>query len=107
MTTFVLIHSPLVGPLTWQPVADELRRMGAAVVVPSLRDADPHAGPYWQAHAHAVVDAINRLAPTEPPVLVGHSGAGVLLPAVRATLGRPVAAYIFADAGIPEDGKSR
>ncbi len=42
-----------------------------------------------------------------PLVLVGHSGAGVLLPAVREALGRAVAGYIFVDADIPEDNKSR
>lgn len=40
-------------------------------------------------------------------MLIGHSGAGPLLPAIRQQAGRPVAAYLFVDAGIPEDGKSR
>jgi Alpha/beta hydrolase family len=38
---------------------------------------------------------------------VGHSGGGALLPAVRQVTGRPVAGYIFVDAMIPEDMKSR
>jgi soluble lytic murein transglycosylase-like protein len=40
-------------------------------------------------------------------VLAGHSGAGALLPAIRQAIGRPVAGYIFVDAGIPIDGRSR
>ncbi|HUP27622.1 MAG TPA: alpha/beta hydrolase [Chloroflexia bacterium] len=40
-------------------------------------------------------------------LLVVHSGAGMLLPAIRQALGRPIAGYIFVDAGIPYDGKSR
>ena len=32
----VLVHSPLVGPLTWEPVAERLRSAGRMVVVPSL-----------------------------------------------------------------------
>jgi hypothetical protein len=40
-------------------------------------------------------------------VLIAHSGAGVLLPAIRESTRLPVAAYVFVDAGIPEDGKSR
>ncbi len=28
---FVLIHSPLVGPLTWSLVAEDLRRRGIGV----------------------------------------------------------------------------
>ena len=37
---FVLIHSPLVGPLTWTLVADELQRKGIEVVVPVLREVE-------------------------------------------------------------------
>ena len=39
--------------------------------------------------------------------MVGHSGAGPLLPAIGREIGRPIAAYGFVDAGIPADGKSR
>ncbi len=38
---------------------------------------------------------------------VAHSGAGPLLPAIRHLSDRPVAAYLFVDAGIPKDGASR
>jgi hypothetical protein len=40
-------------------------------------------------------------------LLVGHSGAGQLLPAIRQASARPVGAYVFVDAGIPEDRVSR
>jgi hypothetical protein len=36
MSLFVLVHSPSVGPSTWEQVADELREAGHDVVVPSL-----------------------------------------------------------------------
>jgi len=55
----------------------------------------------------AVVEAVEAAAPDQPPALVGHSGAGVLLPAVRAALRRPVAGYVFVDAGLPSVSKSR
>jgi hypothetical protein len=29
--SLVLVHSPLVGPLTWEPVAERLRRAGHRV----------------------------------------------------------------------------
>jgi len=44
---------------------------------------------------------------SEAIVLVGHSGGGMILPAIREVSQRPVSAYIFVDAGIPQDGKSR
>jgi hypothetical protein len=40
-------------------------------------------------------------------VLVGHSGAGVLLPLIRELAARPVAAYVFDDAGLPAAGAAR
>jgi len=103
--TFVLIHSPLVGPLTWSAVLAELQRRGLPVVAPELRDNG--SGPYWPQHAHAVVAAIERLPPGHPPILVAHSGAGPLLPAIRRACARPMAAYVFVDAGLPRDGLSR
>jgi alpha-beta hydrolase superfamily lysophospholipase len=104
---FVLVHSPLVGPLTWGPVAAELRRRGYAVVVPVLRAGETADPPYWRQHVAAVVRALDGEDRARPLVLVGHSGGGVLLPAIAAAAGRPVAAYLFVDADLPHDGRSR
>ncbi len=104
---FVLVHSPLVGPFTWSAVAGELRRQGVDVVVPALQDDQPPPAPLWQQHAASVAGALSNVTPTRSLVLVGHSGAGPLLPAVAEYAGRPVAAYLFVDAGIPIDGASR
>lgn len=107
MTTLVLIHSPLVGPLTWTLVADDLRQRGVEVIVPLLLTPAEASPPYWKQHADAVARALEPISPGQPLILVGHSGAGVLLPAIRQTTGRPVGAYLFVDAGIPKDGVSR
>jgi hypothetical protein len=105
---FVLIPSPLCGPFTWAAVADELRRRGREAVTPALEDAgDNRAAPYWQQHAQAVRRVLAAVAAERPVALVGHSGAGPLLPVIGQTLGRPVAAYVFADAGLPLAGASR
>lgn len=94
------MHSPLVGPFTWQPVADELEQRGVRAVVPSLLDdAATAPGPAWERQVDAVVGAVAG-AGIERPVLTGHSGAGPLLPAVGAALGT-VAAYVFVDAALP------
>ena len=104
---FVLIHSPLVGPITWAPVAFELRQKGIDVLVPELpRDIQSNR-PYWEQHAGAIARALRPVAPDQSLILIGHSGAGLLLPAIREITGRSVTGYVFADAGIPEDGKSR
>lgn len=80
MTDFVLVDSPLVGPSTWSWVADELRALGHGVTVPTTGDA---AGAGWQAFVAAVV---STLVEGDEAVLVGHSGADLLLPAVADSL---------------------
>src|SRR5581483_11219293 len=95
--TFILIHSPLAGPLTWSAVLAELQRRGLPALAPELRDNG--SGPYWRQHARSVAAAIERLPSEQPLILVGHSGAGPLLSAIRRACARPVAAYVFVDAG--------
>ncbi len=106
---FVLVHSPLVGPATWPPVAEALAHRGSHVVVPDLRSGDQGLDdpPHWPRHARAVASAVEAALGKSPLVLVAHSGAGPLLPAVRQALGNPVAAYLFVDAGLPRNGLSR
>lgn len=107
MVAFVLVHSPLVGPFTWALVAEELERKQTRAIVPFLTSELAKDTPYWKQHAGTVAQAIQALPPDESVILVAHSGAGALLPAIRQASNRPIAAYIFVDAGIPKDGKSR
>lgn len=103
--TLVLIHSPLVGPFTWEPAAEVLRSRGIDARVPEL--ANPVAGPFWERHVRSAVDGLGAIEPDAPVVLAGHSGAGVLLPAIARELSRPVAAYLYVDAGLPRFGQPR
>src|SRR5690349_18168948 len=91
----VLMHSPLVGPLTWRPVAARLRALGHAALVPALADDETDPTPFWQQHAGSVARGMRALAGDSRPWLVGHSGAGALLPAVRQLWDRPVGGYCF------------
>jgi pimeloyl-ACP methyl ester carboxylesterase len=103
----MLVHSPLVGPRTWEPVAGELRGRGYPVVVPALRADETAEPPYWRQHVTATMAALDSVDATRPLVLVGHSGGGVLLPAIATAAGRSVAAYLFVDADLPHNGRSR
>ena len=96
---FVLIHSPVLGPTTWSPVARELERRSRESAVPSLLDMADAAPPQWRHAADAVRAATAGLA--DPLVLVGHSGAGVLLPVIADALATEVAALILVDAFLP------
>jgi hypothetical protein len=101
-TTTVLLHSPLLGPATWAPVAAELAGAGRPAVVPDLRGVAA-AAPWWPEALSAVARAVDPAAGSEL-VLVPHSNAGLLTPAVAAhlgSLGHRVASCVYVDAAMP------
>jgi hypothetical protein len=121
----VLVHSPLVGPATLAPVAAALRSLGHRATVRALTPPLHAPRPWWRSAAAQVVAAVAADDPDRdgadtadgvdrsvtaggPVVLVGHSGAGLALPAIGAALGvagRPVAVTCFVDALLPADGR--
>jgi len=105
--TYLLLHSPLVGPLTWKLVADEMRQRGLNALLPTLQDSPDSNKPFWKQHAESVLQALDDVPSYAPVILVAHSGAGPLLPAIRQSIPNPVRSYVFVDAGIPRDGASR
>ncbi|MBI5566460.1 MAG: alpha/beta hydrolase [Chloroflexi bacterium] len=105
--TFALIHSPLVGPFTWQLVRDELLKRHIDALVPELIDRPGSTQPYWQQHARSVAEGLAQVPRDRRIVLVAHSGAGPLLPVIRQALPHSIRAYVFVDAGLPRDGLSR
>lgn len=107
VNTFVLVHSPLVGPLTWSLVAEQLQRRGIEALTPALQQDEGAPEPFWVQHARSAAEALRAVPADRTAILVGHSGAGQLLPGVRHQANRPVAAYVFVDAGLPEDGEPR
>lgn len=80
----------------WSWVADELRRRGHRVTVPTLTHAA--ASGSWEACVTTVLDAVS---PDQPIALVGHSGSGPLLPAIGERLPTPPALLVFVDATVP------
>jgi hypothetical protein len=101
MAVFVLVHSPSVGPATWQPVAQRLAEAGERAVVPSLLSVGDGPPPYWQRVVAAVADGLTGIDRAEPLVLVAHSNAGVFVPVLVSGLARPVTGCVFADATVP------
>src|SRR3712207_6276223 len=91
------MHSPLVGPSTWAPVARRLPR----AVVPSflhLADAEP---PFWPLVAGTVAATVAALPPGTEVVLVAHSNAGRFIPVVVDAIDRTVRGCVFVDASLP------
>lgn len=100
----VFVHSPLVGSLTWRAVADRFAAAGRATALPDLTGAVTGPAPYLPRIVQAV--AAVTAPPGRPVVLIGHSGAGPLLPAIAAGLPVPVHALLFVDAGLPYPGQT-
>ena len=97
----VLVHSPLVGCASWELVAAELAGCGYEVGVPDLTGTVAAGPPYCVRQA----EVIARSAAGQPAILIGHSGAGPLLAAAGALIGR-VGGYVFVDAGLPIPGQA-
>ena len=105
----VLLHSPLVGPDFWQPVAEQLCQRGLHTHAPRLPSLEYSYAPFWLAHAAGIA---NGLPETGTVILAAHSAAGVLLPAIgRLQRNRRSAAqllgYLFVDCDLPRDGATR
>lgn len=103
--TLVLVHSPLVGPRTWLPVAARLRALGRPTLVPSLVDAISSAPPRHD----ALADAVSATVGAGPPgglVVVAHSGAGSLVPSIVNRARTSTDAVLLVDATLPHPGRA-
>jgi pimeloyl-ACP methyl ester carboxylesterase len=94
----VLVHSPLVGPSTWRPFGDTARSAGLDVVRPDLTGVEHANRPQWR---HVVDTAVDAVAERSNLVVIGHSGAGAVLPAIGHRLTNRVRALVFVDAIVP------
>lgn len=101
----VLIHSPLLGPNSWQAVAARLRDDDIWTEAPAFPKFSTIAGDFYPALAAslaATIDGAGRAA----AILVAHGAAGPVLPALAARLQTPVAGVVFVDAILPHPGRS-
>jgi hypothetical protein len=103
--TILLVHSPLLGPSSWRRCAEILESTGRRVVVPDLRASVASPTAWWaRATDTAVTTGATAAGAAEPSgvefVVVGHSGAGVVLPQIAARLDR-LQAVVFVDALLP------
>jgi hypothetical protein len=95
--SFLLVHSPVVGPATWRWVGDALRDAGETVIVPDLVDPATSGDPL----RFVSCAASTASSDDGDVVLVGHSGAGCLLPRIAHLLSPRPRLIVFVDAGVP------
>jgi len=102
--SFVLLHSPFVGPGAWGALAASLTSHGSNVVVPDFRNALNAAPPLYFQIARSIVDQTRSVGGADDIALVAHSGAGALVPTIARRDDR-IRSIVFVDAVMPHPGK--
>jgi hypothetical protein len=97
-TAFVLIPSPFLGPGSW---ADAASHLPGAIIADYAAALERGAEIYCH-----IAQTIAAQVRGRDCILVGHSGAGALLPRVAEAIGPSVKGAIFADALLPHPGRS-
>ena len=110
MSTFVIVHGAWAGSWGWDPVAELLRAKGHDVHVPTL------SGLGERSHlAHLPItltthidDIVNEMVwhELDDVVLVAHSYGGFVATGVAERAAERIAAIVYLDAFIPQDGQS-
>jgi pimeloyl-ACP methyl ester carboxylesterase len=108
-TSFVLVHSPSVGPRTWEPVACRLTELGWEAAVPSLLGVGQQGPPFWSRVVDAVRAGLDTSGQKQGVVLVAHSNTGLFIPVIAAALPGRVLGWILVDTALPplRDGGCR
>ncbi|MBL8772283.1 MAG: hypothetical protein JNK30_12955 [Phenylobacterium sp.] len=102
-TRLVLLHSPLLGPLSWRRVAAILAGRGAAAEAPAWPRLSTLGADGYAALANSMAASLGA---GPPAIVVAHSGAGALMPSVAALARGQVRGVIYCDAILPHPGLS-
>jgi hypothetical protein len=92
MTAFVLVHGTTQSPAGWDRLAKELLGRGHGVTAIDL----PAGRPEWAPADYARDAAAQAGEAGADPVVVAHSGAGALLPAIAEAVGAVTAVWLAA-----------
>lgn len=109
-STFVLVHGAWHGGWGWVRLAALLRAQGHTVFAPTLTGLGERSHlltPAVNATLH-IADVVNviRYERLTDIVLVGHSYGGNVISGVAEVVPEKIAALVFLDAFIPDDGQS-
>ena len=95
----VLVHGSYHGAWCWERLTRELEHLGHRVTPVELPISEPANGA--SEFADSIIDQADW---SEPPIVVGHSVAGLIVPIVAAR--RPVRQLVFLCAMLPVPGLS-
>jgi pimeloyl-ACP methyl ester carboxylesterase len=110
MTTYVLVHGAWGGGWKFARVAERLRKRGHTVFTPTLTGAAERSHLLSGAinlttHVTDVLNVI-RYEDLSGVVLLGHSYGGMVITQVADKVADRIAALVYLDAFVPEDGQS-
>lgn len=110
MATYVLVHGAWGGGWKYARVAEALRKCGHTVFTPTLtgQGERSHLSSTTINLSTHVTDILNviRYEDISNIVLAGHSYGGMVIAGVADAVPEKIAALVYLDAFIPEDGKS-
>jgi len=110
MSNYVLVHGAWHGGWCWRKLVPLLRAAGHEVYTPTLTGLGERAHlltPNVDALTH-IQDVLGVLAceGLQGGILVGHSYAGLLLPAIAERAAEPLAQLVYLDATVAASGQS-
>jgi len=110
MATYVLVHGAWGGGWKYARVAERLRRRGHIVFTPTLTGAGERSHLLsgtitLSTHVTDVCNVI-RYEDLSDVVLAGHSYGGMVITAVADRMPEKIAALVYVDAFVPQDGQS-
>jgi pimeloyl-ACP methyl ester carboxylesterase len=110
MTAFLLVHGAWHGGWCWRRVTDILEAKGHKAFAPTLtgvgeRSHLMRAGIDLSTHIQDVVNVV-KWERLDRVVLCGHSYAGFVISGVAERMADRIAALVFVDAFLPDDGQA-
>ena len=110
MTTYVLVHGAWGGGWKYARVAERLRARGHTVFTPTLTGQGERSHLFsgninLTTHITDILNVI-RYEDLSDVVLAGHSYGGMVITGVADLVSDKVAALVYLDAFVPEDGQS-
>ncbi|HEY9682687.1 MAG TPA: alpha/beta hydrolase [Oculatellaceae cyanobacterium] len=105
MSIFVLVHGAFLGRFCWDLLVPELHNLGHQTVAFDLPIEVPELGA--EAYAEFTLKEIERQLSgvlSSPPVLVGHSMGGLVIPLVAQEI--EVSGCVYLAAALPKPGAS-
>lgn len=109
--TFVLVHGAWHGGWCYSRVAEMLRADGHRVFTPTLTGLGErsHLANFYpincSTHIHDIINLI-RWEQLDDVILCGHSYGGMVIGGVADAIADRIAALVYIDARIPQDGRS-